>query len=88
MATGHQCFILKILYNQVLNLGKSVGIHRKGHRQSSYYAVTSFQMKNQGFTCNCSYSFFIKMFYKQTREQKQTHTPERPAAHFPVSWDS
>lgn len=25
MATGHRCFILKILYNQVLKLGKFVG---------------------------------------------------------------
>uniref|UniRef100_A0A8D1LSX9 Terminal nucleotidyltransferase 4B n=1 Tax=Sus scrofa TaxID=9823 RepID=A0A8D1LSX9_PIG len=32
MATGHQCFILKILYNQVLNLGNDVG-------RSSYGAM-------------------------------------------------
>lgn len=30
MATGHRCFTLKILYNQVLKLGKFVGIQRKG----------------------------------------------------------
>lgn len=30
MATGRRCFILKILYNQVLKLGKFVGIQRKG----------------------------------------------------------
>lgn len=80
-ATGRRCSISKILSNQVLKLGKFVGIRRKGIGSHHVVLGTLLRRKHQGLTPDHS-----DIFSHQNMSHANAHTPGKRVACFQTSW--